>query len=341
MVDYSYQKTASSKLLEMTVSNDYIATILAACPSAGKSTIIVHFLNDYLELNPLHKVVLFTHNLNNLTEQMLDGFTSGPVRPRFTFGNFAQNVQVRVGTICGGLSLRDKADLVIFDEAHQFYLKDMANKVVEQLNPHKVVGMTGTPSYFNEFNIKANGKKFGMYYISAEDLVDLGVFSNVVVDIVSGSDTEQKLNMALKKATDLNMNLAKIIITAKDQMQANMIGYLMKNKGRRVAVSTSAKDPDNRLLNGYKNNEYDTLVVVNKGILGFSDCNTTGMIDLRASRDIDCRSQTFARILRRHPDLLKKFYISAVDPSEMRKEIKTMHGMLALMKRKNFVSYIN
>ena len=339
MVDYSYQTKAADKILELSLSGQYIATILAASPSSGKSTIIIHFLNKFLALYPDNRVVLFTHNLNNLKDQMLEGFSEGPVKPNFTFGEIGQDTQVQVGVISSGSKVVKNIDLVIFDEAHQFYLENMANAVLDDLNPKYVVGMTGTPSFFNAFNKLNKSTKFGMHYISAEELRDLGVFSAVTLDVAHGEGVEAKLNNALEKAKSWNMDLSKIIITTKNQLEANMVGYLMRKKGRTVAVSTSSKDPDNKILKSYKNNEYDTLVVVNKGVLGFSDNTTTGLIDLRASADIDCRSQVFARVLRRHPKNIRKFYISAIDKKNYNKEVKMLHSIVELMERKNFISY--
>jgi hypothetical protein len=74
-------------------------------------------------------------------------------------------------------------------------------------------------------------------------------------------------------------------------------------------------------------------------VLGFSDVNTTGMIDLRTSSDIDCRSQIFARVLRKHPKNVKKFYISAVVKKNHNKEVRLLKSVIGLMERKNFISY--
>lgn len=339
MVDYSYQIKAADKILELALSSQYVATILAASPSSGKSTIIIHFLNKFFGLFPSAKVVLFSHNLNNLKDQMLEGFENGPVKPHFTFGEIGSKTQVQVGVVASGNKINENIDLVIFDEAHQFYLENMANKILEKINPKYVVGMTGTPSYFNLYN-KTNITKFGIHYISAEELVDYGVFSDVLVDVANGESLEIRLEKAIEKATSHNLDLSKIIVAAKNQMEANMIGYLLRKKGRKVAVSTSTTDSDNTLLNSYKKDEYDTLVIVNKGVLGFSDNNTTGLIDLRTSSDIDCRSQVFARVLRKHPNNIRKFYISAVEKKNHNKEVKFLHSVIGLMERKNFISYV-
>lgn len=337
-MDYSYQITAAKKMLEMCLSKRYIATILAACPSSGKSTIIIHFLNDFFSIFPNSRVVLFTHNLNNLKDQMIESFTYGHVKPNFSFGEIGKDAQVQIGAISSGLKLSDKIDMVVFDEAHQFYLENMSNQILDKLNPEFVVGMTGTPSYFNEYNSKSY-RKFGMHYISAEELVDYGIFSNVVIDIASGKTIEQRLENSLEKINIHKMDASKIMIIVKNQMDANLVGYLLSRKGRKVAVSTSTKDPKNIKLNAYRNNEYDSLVLVNKGIMGFSDVYTTVMIDLRTSSDIDCRSQTFARILRKHPQNVRKLYVSAVEDKALAKEFKFLKLVISLMERKNFISY--
>ena len=339
MVDYSYQNTAADKILEMALSERYIATILAAAPSSGKSTIIINILNKLFSINPNYRAVIFTHNLNNLKDQMLEGFSEGYVNPNFTYGSIGENVQVQVGVVASGSKVFGNVDIVVFDEAHQYYLENMAEAVLSTLKPKYVIGMTGTPSYFNSFNSFNVQKKFGVHYISAEELVDLGVFSTVLVDVVNGEDLESRLNNSLKRAASHGMDLSKIIVATKDQMEANMIGYLLSKQGRKVAVSTSSVDPKNERLGGYKQGRYDTLVIVRKAILGFSDTLTTGLIDLQCSCNIDNRYQLFARVLRKHPKNIKKFYISAVISKNNNKEILILKESLSIMKKQVFKTY--
>lgn len=339
MTDYSYQIKASDEIFKMALSEQYIASILASAPSSGKSTIIIHILNKFFEMNPNFRAVVFAHNLNNLKDQMIESFEAGFVKTNFTFGTIGQDVQVQVGVVASGSKINGNVDLVVFDEAHQYYLENMAEAILANIKPKYVIGMTGTPSYFNEFNSFNVQKKFGVHYISAEELVDLDVFSTVLVDVVNGEDLESRLDNSMKRAISRGMDTSKIIIAVKDQMEANMVGYLLSKQGRKVAVSTSSVDPKNERLGGYKQNQYDTLVVVLKGVLGFSDLKTTGLIDLRTSEDIDCRSQIFARVLRKHPNGIKKFYISAVPLKKHNKEVKFLQSVIGLMERKNFISY--
>lgn len=338
VVDYSYQKQAANEIFKMSISEQFKSVILAASPSSGKSTIIIDILNKFFKLNPSFRAVIFTQNLNNLKDQMLEGFTEGFEIPNFTFGVIGQDVQVQVGAMASAGKVYGNIDIVVFDEAHTYYLENMAENAIKALSSKYVIGMTGTPSYFNEVNKKS--KIFGIHYISAEELVDLGVFSNVLVDVANGEDLESRLNNSLQKATSHGMDISKLIITTKDQMDANLVGYLMSKMGRKVAVSTSTSDPDNQRLGGYKQGKYDVLVVVQKAALGFSDLKTTGLIDLRTSSDIDCRSQIFARVLRKHPNNIKKFYISAVTKKNHNKEIKMLQQTIGLMERKNFINYV-
>jgi type I site-specific restriction-modification system R (restriction) subunit len=337
--NYSYQITAADKVFEMAISKKYLAAILAAAPSAGKSTIIIHILNKFFKLNPKFRAVILAHNLNNLKEQMLEGFTEGHVVPEFTFGEVGQDVQVQVGVISGGMKIIGNVDIVIFDECHQFYLESMANVILDVLNPEYVVGMTGTPSYFNAFNKATAGRKFGMHYISAEELVDMNVFSNVVVDVAHGDELQERLNNAFMKAHINKMDLTKIIVAVKNQTEAVLVGEMLTKRGRKVAVCTSTHDPKNVKLKAYKNGELDALVMVNKAVLGFSDVMTTGMFDLKNSSNLDARYQLFARILRKHPADVKKFYISAVKASGHNKEVRTLQATMNIMMKANFSTY--
>ena len=342
---YLFQPKAAKAVLHMALSQKYIASVLAAAPGAGKSTIIIHTLNEFFSKNPTLKVVILTHNQNILKNQMLDNFENPNVSLNFTFGVFGSNSQVEVG-IPSNASKISKIDLLIVDEAHQYYWEPMLDSIVKKFSPKYQILMTGSPSYFIKYNnavdaSRKNSPKFGMYFIAANDLMN-GVFSSIDLDVVKfdkGSLIE-KIEAVFKKANEQQYNMSKIMWACKDIQEAKAVAYYLKNNfNRKVYISTSENDIDNEQIEGFKSSENAVLIVVNKGILGFSDTTITALIDFKCSSDLDTRNQFFARGLRVHPKGIRKVYMSISNSKNWNKEGQTVHQMVSLMDRDVFTKY--
>ena len=341
MNNYSYQIPAAKKIYEMAVSGNYRAAVLAVAPGGGKSSIIIHTLNMFIKDFPSYRIVVLTHNQNLLKDQMLEGFTDGFVKPEFTFGELGSNSQVEVGIPASRHKITSM-DVLVIDEAHHFYGCSMIDEIVANFKPKHQILMTGSPGIYNSANKNSLKSLYGMYYISGEELADAEVYSEVVIDVVKvwGHNVLDDYNTAFKKlCTDPRFDRSKIMIACKTVKDAEYLGSYLNNNGRKVAVSTNS-DSKNEQLNRFKNGEADTLIVVNKGILGFSDNMVTALIDLKSSKDLDSRNQLFARILRKHPNGVKKFYISTAKKSNFNKEVKILYAVADLMKKKAFQSYI-
>lgn len=342
-MNYSYQIPAAKTIFNMSVSGNYRAVVLAAAPNAGKSTIIIHILNMFFEQYPNYKVVILTHNQNILTDQMLDSFESGFVKPNFTYGKLGSDAQVQVG-IPSSRSKIDFMDVLVVDEAHHYYNASMLEEIISNHKPKHQILMTGSPGIYNNVNTNSTKPIYGMYYISGEELVEQNVYSDVVVDVakvVSDHVVDQYKTAYSKLSTDARFNPSKLMIACKTVDDAYVLGLYLKTQGRSIAISTSDNDSGNEQIKRFKKGEADTLLVVNKGILGFSDNNVTALIDLKCSKDIDARNQLFARILRKHPDNVKKFYISVSNHKNFNKEVKLLFSVANLMKKNIFQKYTN
>lgn len=343
---YSYQITAAKAVLNMALSNKFIASVLAACPGAGKSTIIIRVLNEYFAKNPTKKVVIFTHNQNILKDQMLDGFIDYNVKPEFTFGEFGSNSQVEVG-IPSNASKIEGMDLLVVDEAHQYYWEAMMDKICNEHKPNHTILMTGSPSYFVRYNkavdsSRKNVPKFGIYFIAANELMGNDVFSPIDIDVVryDGKELIGKIEAVFKQAKRERYNMTKVMWACKDIQQAKSLAYYLKTKFRKnVFMSTSENDSENAQIEEFKNSKDGVLIVVNKGILGFSDNSITALVDFKCSSDLDTRNQFFARGLRRHETGMRKAYMSVVSSAKWNREGQIIHQMVSLMDRDVFKNY--
>lgn len=338
---YDYQIQAANQVLKDALSLDFEASVLAVAPGGGKTTISHHIINRYLEIFPSARILVLTEGQNALKNQYLRELSNPNVSINFTFGDFQSDAQVRVGIPQSATQLDwDSIDLLIVDEAHNFYLEPMVQDIVNSLLPSHKVLMTGSPTKYNALN--ATSTRYAMYYISAEELQAMGVYSAVDVDIVKSSGGPAcKMNQILIDAETKGDSLEKLMIACSTIEDAEAVTSFLKSIGRSPAMSTSKNDPDSILIDDFRKGEYDALVVVGKGILGFNDPNITLLADLRSSNNIDASFQLFARVLRKHPKSLRKSYyrVSGSSKAQYSKEVITCQKMLALMQRDVYTQY--
>ena len=117
-MDYSYQITAADIVLKNALSNKYLASILAACPGSGKTTVSHYVINNYLKMFPKARVLVLTEGQNVLANQYLSELVNPNIPINFSFGPIGSDVQVEVG-IPQSINKRsqDTYNLLIIDEA--------------------------------------------------------------------------------------------------------------------------------------------------------------------------------------------------------------------------------
>lgn len=335
-IDYSYQKEAAEQVLKNAYDSNFIASILAACPSAGKTTISHMIINDHLEKYPNDKIVVITEGQNTLKNQYLEELKNAHVDINFSYGEFGDDVQVQVGVAQSLHKLeKENIDMMIIDEAHNFYLAPTIQNMEKKLNPKYKILMTGSPSKYNKHN-EEYSNKFGIHYISGNKLQKMGVFSGVELNVVHESSLKNILSKAEKKGA----NLSKVMIACKDIRHANRIKQEAELLGINAFLSTSKNDKSDNQIRKFKKIDSGMLIVVKKGILGFNDKNITTLIDMKSSNNIDASFQLFARVLRVHPKNVKKYYFRiASNDSDLNNQVIMLHKMMALMNSKMFKKF--
>lgn len=342
---YYYQIEASDNVVNMSLSGKFIASVLAGAPGCGKSTIAIHIIRKMLKQNSVNRIAILTHNQNILKDQMVDNFENPNVEVDFTFGHFGSGCQVEVGIPSNSKHMSD-FDVLIVDEAHQYYWEPMVDKIVETHSPKHQILLTGSPSYFVRYNKAVDNsgkdtKKFGIHFIAANDLMD-GVFSAIDLDVVryDGSDLLEKIKKVYRQAKQRRYNMTKVMWACKNIEEANQVALILRNKFKKqVFLSTSKNDADNEQIEMFKKSTNSVLIVVNKGILGFSDSTITSLVDFKCSKDLDTRNQFFARGLRVHPKKIKKAYISVSTSKNWEREGQILHQVVSLMDREVFMNY--
>ena len=322
------------------ISNRYIASVLAACPGAGKTTISQMVINSYIQLFPTARVLVLTEGQNTLKNQYIDELKTAHIKLNFSYGDFSSEAQVRVGLPQSIEQLKGGFDLLIVDEAQNFFFAEMVQEIIKKYNPKHMMLMTGSPTKFNEHNSK-NFTKYAMHYISAEDLQKQGVFSSVNMDVVRVSDKKsarQTMMMALQAAKTKGDDVSKIMVACPSIAYATEVFHALIVAGYTVALSTSKNDQDDGEIASFKLGQANALVVVGKGILGFNDPSITALFDFKSSDNLDSSYQLFARVLRKHPKAVVKSYYRIAD-KDFNKQVLTLHKMLGLMKTDIFTGF--
>ena len=346
---YRYQNIAAEKVLNDAMSGSFKAAVLAACPGAGKTTISHKIINEYLKINPNARILVLTEGQTTLMNQYLDELKNPNIDINFTYGMVGFDVQVSVGIPQNINKLQHNIDLIIIDEAHNWYLAPTVQKIIENLNPKHQVLMTGTPSAFTKWNdsvsfdfMMFDEKKYEITYISAEDLIANGIFSAVDLDVAkinNKKNATNTINKVLVHAMVNNYNLDKIMIACPNIAYAKKVDAFMKLQGRKVSLSTSKNDLNSKEIKEFKAGKTDVLIVVGRGILGFNDKEITALFDLRSSTNLNASYQLFARVLRTHPENIKKSYIRIGEEKDFTNQVETIHMLKALMSSEIFKGF--
>ena len=342
--NYSYQNKAAKQVLKNALCGKYVASCLLATPSSGKTTIAQRCIRSYLELYPSSRVAVLTEGLSSLSEQFIDELNNSHIDINFTYGTFGSDTQVQIGLPQSIQKLNwDEIDLLIVDEAHNFYTAPTVQNIIKKYKVKHQILMTGSPSEFNLHNQTTSGKKYGTHYISAECLKRNNVFAGVDMDVTNVTDKKnphKTIKEVLKDAKGENYDLSKMMIACPSVAYAKSIHDYLKSIGRKVSISTAETDKDNAAIAAFKTDETDTLVVVNKGILGFNDKGITFLADLKSSENLDASNQLFSRVLRTHPQGKRKAYVRVGQGSKnYNKQVFALHKIEALMKRHIFKGY--
>jgi len=182
----TYQDTAITKVQESLEQREI--TVLAACPSAGKTLMTIYMMEEWLRQNPNSKIMVLAHGTTILRTQFHDVLKE--TKPNFTYNLVEKFTQYDVTAdvnICLPQTLAgnvlDKIDFLIVDEAHQFYFAEkMMKDIIKQTKPKKQLLLTGTPSPFIR-------KGFKIIPVTLNTIFDEGMISDLYVEIATSSYT--------------------------------------------------------------------------------------------------------------------------------------------------------
>lgn len=347
----TYQENALSKL------GTTGEQVLSICPGGGKTFTAIEYINRNFKDK---RTLILAHGTNVLKNQWYEELKKLQIEFS-TDVESNSNIVLSIPQAIKGRG-KNKFDLIIVDEAHEFYFAEMVKTIIQRFNPSCCLLLTGTPSKF----IK-NG--FTPVIVSGVEVYSEGYLTDTYFGVVKSSyklklddftedgetnesfkfnvvETKQSLKSLVKemlkrlKATDflkshpnvnnaLNMvklndfqkafdSLDKTMIAARNIAQAKFIAETLLENGVPAVISTEEDNKNTEIHKFLNDKEVKVLVVVRKGILGFNMPELVNVVDFTMSRNIDRIYQLYARVLRKHPGLKKKFFFrlcSALNPS--------------------------
>lgn len=327
-MNYDYQ----IPLIEQTFQNilTHKIALLAACPGAGKTNMAIRIIEEFKKKFPKSKIIVLTHGQNILKTQFserMEQVSKLPfkqIKPKSLLKTKLPKSDILIGlpqTLFCRLHEGIECDLLIVDEAHQFYTAQFVQAIIEAINPKFQLLLTGTPSKFVG--------KMSTTSICVETLMDKGILTDPFIrlesayigeieladydkrrnlnasKIVSGSSKSCLKNLLLKMP---DLKSKRTMVICNGQTQAKELYSYLKNQGIKshLSISDVCKNSSKTFENFKKEGQF--LIVANRGILGFDYPALECLIDFSMTMNINRLFQQICRVVRKDGNK-EKFYI--------------------------------
>lgn len=341
--------------------------VLAICPGGGKTIASLYEIMKYVKQKK--RVLILTHGTNVLKNQWAEELKTFGIK----FGTSVVSKEKIVIALPQSVkSQRSKMldfDLLVVDEAHEFYYAAMVQKIVGSLKPTaKQLLLTGTPSPFiakglkpvvvsavEAFEekvltdtyfglVKGSFKIANKHYNEEKDVVS--TFTETRNEIFASMENtmDKLLKRVSKKSVDGTIDTSKLektMFAARNIKQANLMREFLESKGVAVTLSTFRSDVDSVEIERFKREDnLKVLIVVRRGILGFNMPELVNLVDFTGSRNINRIYQLYARVLRVHPAGKQKNFFKICNALNPGLDALYMKAALCLAN-KDFISNFN
>jgi superfamily II DNA or RNA helicase len=380
--DYSFQIPLANEAYETMLKN--AGVVLAAGCGAGKTNMAINIIDRYLLDFPKAKILVLTHGQNTLRTQFSDRLTDLKINKRSsrqlkfkeltpddkkTFGK--NNVLIALPQTLRA-SFKDKIDLLIVDEAHNFYSAPMVQTLIARCKPSHRLLLTGTPSIF------VASKLFPIVSMASVDLLDYRVISDPRIKLIKSSydwtiadynedgelsskyrvqrkHTKLTLDALLEKIQEILVSrgsgetsnwkgavdlMGKTIFACRGQRQANDVYKYLNRMKVRALVSTCDTDKYSEAIERFKDDKKaKVLVVANRGVLGLDVPSLANVIDMTGSHNPDRLYQLLSRVVRRHDSAPNKLFIKITPDSLAAYTYGVMCFTVALSTKRHLDTY--
>lgn len=214
-----YQLKILRNLIIATKLNQYVKMLIAASPAAGKSFMSIAYIDWYLSVFPHAKILVITHGRKILRRQWINYCKIA--KPNFKYEeitmdskNFTDaDVFVAIPNTIHKLNLQ-QFDLIVVDEAHEFYHADMVQNIIAKAKPKHQLLLTGTPDVFVKENKQCLDKKQKLEYliqfVSYFELLKMKLVSNIIMELCTSTYKHTKIdyndNHRLKETISFSNN---------------------------------------------------------------------------------------------------------------------------------------
>jgi hypothetical protein len=236
---------------------------------------------------------------------------------------------------------------VIVDEAHQNYFADTIQSRISVVK-HQVL-LTATPSKFiadGSFDILAVARldipneyyaRLNFQIINADNKLDKDDYNKDGVVKTTTNFTIKEMKSAVD-AVFPHIKDGKKLFICRDIKHANVTAKYLTTLGVESFVSDSKSDADGSIADSFKSGQIQSLVVVDRMRLGYSDNNLYYTVDLSFTHNADTIHQMMSRS-NRGVQLQNKFYIKVTNDRLNVLTRVIVSASIALMKRENLLAY--
>lgn len=321
--------------------------VLAAAPGSGKTLMACHILHEALRRGLARRVLVLAHGTNVLRQQFADDAARelGPDSvhhyvPKNAVGHVPiekvkAKIVVAIPQAFRTAETLPKFDLVIVDEAHEFFAEPMAQRVIKLCRPRSCVLLTGSPAHFvleglpvhmislNEVHKQkpsAICRNLSVELVASDYLIDIGEYQGtkeVRKDFkFDEGDTKATLDRLLEKLVkhlpkrrsgtswkQAFESLGKTMIVCRSQDLARQVFSYFEARKVEAALSTHEDDSANAEIERFKvDDALSLLIVVRRANLGFNFPRLINLVDMTETINIDRLFQMLCRLVRPHPD---------------------------------------
>jgi superfamily II DNA or RNA helicase len=137
--------------------------------------------------------------------------------------------------------------------------------------------------------------------------------------------------------------LKKTLIVCGSIKQAEDVNKIINENSKFTIsfVSHHQNDNQSELFQSFKNNDFNVLVVVNRGRLGYSDDNLFNLIDMSGTHNPDLIYQMYARVLRGDKSMNKTFYKLTTQEAGMKDLTYIATSAALMLAHKDYISTFN
>jgi len=342
-----------------------VPLVVDAAPNSGKTYMSAAAIENYIHIFPKAKVLVLTYAQDILRKQYTNMCIDQKVKFNYVVVKNRADFEKAYNSMESGVIITlpqtiknynlPKFDVVIVDEAHQFYFAKMVQDIIKKSQPSHQLLLTGTPYPF----VEKNQVTPGAYKFLSLDLLDLiahgRVAKNLSVEVVQSNEniSYKDYNEEGNLREDFKFDKVDIIsslhqtlkyISLKEKTlaachnidQASIINAELVRLGVDSVLSTSENDPKSKNIAKFTaESGVKVLCVVYRGILGFDLPEMCNGLDFTASQNPSRIFQLFCRNVRVHPTNLNasKVYIKVVPASLKDWFITVMEGTLRLASK--------